>query len=200
MRCTGPPCSGTYCWRDPDNRKHYKLDTSVLTKLIDYAEEGNMLRTHADVPPWIRELIYAKQQQDPERRKRKRQGSSESLPPIHITNIMPARNQDSVGWSTRSTPETREDMRIWHAPRLNIPRPIDKSMHRYCEWLCAGVTDLAWKNGYRDACKIALEEGLDLERLYLAQDVEAKSLAEKGVKRATAIQFVSKVRAWLDEV
>jgi hypothetical protein len=44
MRCTGPPCQGTYCWRDPDNRKHYKLDTSVLTKLIDYAEEGNTLR------------------------------------------------------------------------------------------------------------------------------------------------------------
>ncbi len=51
MRCTGPPCQGTYCWRDPDNRKHYKLDTSVLIKLIDYAEEGNTLRTHGDVPP-----------------------------------------------------------------------------------------------------------------------------------------------------
>ncbi|KAK0711610.1 hypothetical protein B0H67DRAFT_646966 [Lasiosphaeris hirsuta] len=44
-----------------DDRKHYKLDTSVLTKLVDYAEEGNMLRTHGDVPPWIRELIYAKE-------------------------------------------------------------------------------------------------------------------------------------------
>ncbi|KAJ4290126.1 hypothetical protein N0V88_006633 [Collariella sp. IMI 366227] len=49
------------------NRKHYKLDTSVLTKLIDFAEEGNTLRTHGDVPPWIRELIYAKDQQDLER-------------------------------------------------------------------------------------------------------------------------------------
>ncbi|KAK3387983.1 hypothetical protein B0H63DRAFT_471297 [Podospora didyma] len=39
MRCTGPLCQGTYCWRDPDNRKYCKLDTSVLTKLIDYAEE-----------------------------------------------------------------------------------------------------------------------------------------------------------------
>jgi hypothetical protein len=29
MRCTGPPCAGPYCWRDPDNRKHYKLDTSA---------------------------------------------------------------------------------------------------------------------------------------------------------------------------
>jgi hypothetical protein len=202
MRCTGSPCQGTYCWRDPDNRKHYKLDTSVLTKLVDYAEEGNTLRTHGDVPPRIRELIYAKEQQDSERRKRKRQESfSESLAPIHITNIMPARcNQDSVGWSTGSTPETREETYSLQAPKLNIPRPIDQSMHRYCEWLCAAVTDQAWKNGYREACEIALGEGLDLERLYYAQDVEARSLAEKGVKRGIVIQFVSKVKAWLDEV
>jgi hypothetical protein len=98
MRCTGPPCQGTYCWRDPENRKHYKLATSVLTKLVDYAEEGNTLRTHGDVPPWIRELIYAKEQQDSERKKRKRQASvSESLPPIHITNVIPVCcNKDSV--------------------------------------------------------------------------------------------------------
>ncbi|KAK4184464.1 hypothetical protein QBC35DRAFT_540097 [Podospora australis] len=37
-----------------------RLDTSVLTKLVDYAEGVNMLRTHVDVPPWIHELIYAK--------------------------------------------------------------------------------------------------------------------------------------------
>ncbi|KAK4161918.1 hypothetical protein QBC43DRAFT_187829, partial [Cladorrhinum sp. PSN259] len=147
--------------------------------------EGNMLKTYGDVPPWIRELIYAKEQQDSERRKRKRQASlSESSPSIHITNVIPARcNQDSVGWSTGPTLETREETYSWHAPKLNIPAPIDKSLH-------------LWKNGYREACKIVLEEGLDLERLYFAQDVEARSLAEKGVKRGIAIQFVSKVKAW----
>ncbi|KAK4194072.1 hypothetical protein QBC40DRAFT_189026, partial [Triangularia verruculosa] len=60
--------------------------------LVDYAEEGNMLRSHGDVPPWIRELICAKEQQDSELRKRKRQRSfSESFSPIHITNVMPTR-------------------------------------------------------------------------------------------------------------
>ncbi|KAH7112267.1 hypothetical protein B0J13DRAFT_461568, partial [Dactylonectria estremocensis] len=33
MRCTGPPCDGRYCWRDA-NRKHFPLDTSILTKLV----------------------------------------------------------------------------------------------------------------------------------------------------------------------
>jgi hypothetical protein len=62
------------------------------------------------------------------------------------------------------------------------------------------VTDPVWKSGYWNACKIALEEGLDLVRLYSAQDAEARSLAEKGVKRGIAIQFVNKVKAWLNEV
>jgi hypothetical protein len=183
MRCTGPPCQGTYCWRDPDNRRHYKLDTSVLTKLVDFAEEGNTLRTHGDVPPWIRELIYAKDQQDSERRKRKRQASiSESLPPIYI-NV--------------STPGTQA-AGAQSATQLDIPQPVDQSLRRYCGWLCARVTDPVWKSGYRDACRIALEEGLDLERLFFAQDIEAKSLIDKGVKRGIAIQFVSKVKAWLE--
>jgi hypothetical protein len=134
MRCPGPPCQGTYCWRDPDSRKHYKLDTSVLTKLVDYAEEGNGLRTHGDVPPWIRELIYAKEQQDSERRKRKRQASvSDTLPTIHITNVMPARcNKDSAGCSGASTLESQEDPCPWHTLKLDIPRPIDKSLCRCC--------------------------------------------------------------------
>lgn len=78
------------------------------------------------------------------------------------------------------------------------PLFLQLSSYRYCEWLCARVTDPVWKNGYRDACRIALEEGLDLERLFSAQDVEAKSLVDKGVKRGIAIQFVSKVKAWLE--
>jgi hypothetical protein len=40
-----------------------------------------------------------------------------------------------------------------------------------------------------------LEEGLDLKRLFSAQDIEAKSLIDKGVKRGITIQFVSKVKA-----
>ena len=197
MRCTGPPCQGTYCWRDPDNRRHYKLDTSVLTKLVDFAEEGHTLRTHGDIPPWIRELIYAKDQQDSERRKRKRQASiSESLPPIHIMNVLPAGyNQNSAGCSAVSTPGTQAA-----SAQLDIPQPTDQSLRRYCEWLCTRVTDPVWKSGYRDACRIALEEGLDLERLFSAQDMEAKSLVDKGVKRGIAIQFVSKVKAWLEDI
>jgi hypothetical protein len=45
-----------------------------------------------------------------------------------------------------------------------------------------------------------LEEGLDLQRLFSAQDIEAKSLGDKGVKRGIAIQFVSNIKAWLEDI
>ncbi|KAK0749530.1 hypothetical protein B0T18DRAFT_479520 [Schizothecium vesticola] len=127
--------------------RQLRIDILFIYKETTQQVAGNMLRTYGD--------------QDLEHRKRKRQASlSDGLPPIHITNVMPARcNQDSAGWSTGSTPETREETHIWHATKLNIPRPINESLHRY-----------SWKNGYQDACRIALEEGLDLERLYNAQD------------------------------
>lgn len=42
------------CWRDPESKKHYKLDTNILGMLIDYTEEGNLLRTYDDLPENIR--------------------------------------------------------------------------------------------------------------------------------------------------
>jgi hypothetical protein len=86
------------------------------------------------VPPWIRELIYAKDQQDSERRKRKRQASiSESLPPIHITNVLPAGySQDSAGCSTVSTPGTQ----AVGCHGFPVPILMVMSWLRLC--LCAG--------------------------------------------------------------
>ncbi|KAK3937229.1 hypothetical protein QBC46DRAFT_366383 [Diplogelasinospora grovesii] len=166
MRRPGPPCLGTYCWRDPDTKKHYKLDTSVLAKLVDYAKEGNTLRTHQDVPPWIRELIYSKIQSA-----RSGSGNHPSLTAylLFISRtfclLLAARTQSN----------------------LDIPGSRDGAVKRYCEWHCQKVTDPEWQKGFRAACKIILEEGLDLKRLHTAQNVKAKSLVEKGVKRGIAI-------------
>ncbi|KAK0720956.1 hypothetical protein B0H67DRAFT_469176, partial [Lasiosphaeris hirsuta] len=50
LRCNGSFCTnkGFYCWRDPATEKHHKLETTVLEKLVDFAEDGNTLRTHDD--------------------------------------------------------------------------------------------------------------------------------------------------------
>ncbi|KAH7377183.1 hypothetical protein B0T11DRAFT_273728 [Plectosphaerella cucumerina] len=61
MRCPGPPCKlGPYCWIDADDgNKHYKLTNSLLSRLIDYTEEGNQFVSHRDVPQTIQDELKA---------------------------------------------------------------------------------------------------------------------------------------------
>ncbi len=51
----------------------------VMDQLVNYAEEGNELNTHADVPERIRKLIYRHKDDEEARRLRKRK-VSDSLP------------------------------------------------------------------------------------------------------------------------
>ncbi|KAH7239942.1 uncharacterized protein BKA55DRAFT_542541 [Fusarium redolens] len=63
---TGVPCvnAGFYCWRDLVSKKHFKLDSGLLNKLVDYAEEGGLLRNHDHVPETIRERIFRQDQEN----------------------------------------------------------------------------------------------------------------------------------------
>ncbi|KAG7416016.1 hypothetical protein Forpe1208_v005427 [Fusarium oxysporum f. sp. rapae] len=45
MRCNGNLCPGSYCYVD-EQRKHIGLNTSILTKMVEDAEQCNELRTH----------------------------------------------------------------------------------------------------------------------------------------------------------
>lgn len=54
---------GAYSWCDPHGKKRYRLNTHYLRELVRYAEEGNELRTHSDVPQRIRDQLYAEDQQ-----------------------------------------------------------------------------------------------------------------------------------------
>jgi hypothetical protein len=49
--CVGVLCSNnqSYCWRDPESKKHYELDMNILDELVDYAEEGKIFRMYGDV-------------------------------------------------------------------------------------------------------------------------------------------------------
>jgi len=68
MRCPGSPFHlGPHCWRDPVEKKHYKLKTQHLKSFVRHVEQGGKLRTHEDVPEDIRQQLYAKEQQRFER-------------------------------------------------------------------------------------------------------------------------------------
>ena len=39
---------GPYCWLDPVGKKHYRLRTQTLKRLVIYAEKGGVLETYKD--------------------------------------------------------------------------------------------------------------------------------------------------------
>lgn len=51
MQCDACSChlQFSWCWEDSRDKKHYKLKTSHLTKLIDYVDGGSILEGHDDV-------------------------------------------------------------------------------------------------------------------------------------------------------
>lgn len=150
MRCSGHPCKnqGGYCFRDPDSKRHFPLDTGVMTKLVRFAEDGNVLDTHKDVPEAIRELIYAKAHESSER-KQKRKASSEhpeASHPIKIVNVLPSSyRQDSPDSAASSSSDRSSSMR--HAIDLQIPEPRDTAIRTYCQWQCNRITGADRKIG-----------------------------------------------------
>ncbi|GKU08433.1 unnamed protein product [Fusarium langsethiae] len=88
MRCIGNLCLGTYCYVD-EQRKHIGLNTSLLTKMVEYAEQGNELRTHREVPPYILDMIHEKDRLDGEWRAKRKSPNLESDRPIKIVNVLP---------------------------------------------------------------------------------------------------------------
>jgi len=102
FRCPGPPCDlGPYCWRDPISKKRYKLRTSHLKALIDFAEQGDTLQSHDDVPEYIREQLVAEEQQRLERLPNAPANAATPLPPINITNVLPSSHQPSIAGSVK---------------------------------------------------------------------------------------------------
>lgn len=180
MRCHVESCPHPYCWRDPDTKKHHLLDTRVLSKLVDYAEEGQPLKRHNDVPMSIREVLYSQEQHNEASRKRKRQASD--LPPINIT-LNPA------------------DQSADQPPLLfDLPWSREEALKRCFTWHCSSTSTRGWREGFKKAYQICLLECLDLECLHTNQAEEAKFLVEKGVSRGIALQCVKKIGAWLEQV
>ncbi|KAK4077980.1 hypothetical protein Purlil1_12178 [Purpureocillium lilacinum] len=197
MRCSGHPCKnqGGYCFRDPDSKRHFPLDTGVMTKLVRFAEDGNVLDTHKDVPEAIRELIYAKAHESSER-KQKRKASSEypeESRPIKIVNVLPSSyRQGSPDSSAGSSPD--RSLSTTRTVDLPIPEPRDTAIRTYCQWQCNRVTGADWKKGFQKAYAVAMKEFMDLAHIFEEGDVEY--FVTQGVPRGIAKSFVRDIEKW----
>lgn len=90
------PHRSDWCWEDPKDKKHHKLRTPHLERLIDYPDEGGILDGHDDVLGDIRRDLIVEIQVG--RKSKKVDVSTTGLPyPPTIVKILPAQN-DSDLW------------------------------------------------------------------------------------------------------
>lgn len=205
MRCTGPPCTGSLCWRDPDRNRHFPLDGEVMQELVNYSEDGNKLEDQKDLPPFIRDLIYKKDMEEAQRKedKRKRRSSFSGSYPIQITNVLP-------GSSNRASSSTPPRLNAGDADvasgihkhaEWSIPEPRDDAIKRYCIWHCARVSSDVWKASLQKAATITFRQGLDLKDMYEDQDLDLfVKDAKAGILHGIARSWVRDVKKWVDEL
>jgi hypothetical protein len=194
MRCPGQPCNlGPHCWRDSVGKKHYKLKTHHLRSLIRHVEQGGTLRTHDDVPDVIREQLYAEEQQDGERQRKRKASSMAGCAPINITNVLP--HQAATVYPAELTAASTVPPRP--PTPLRIPEPLDMAVKMYSDWQCSRFTHRSLKMEYQKACDLTLAEGLDLELVY--EDQNAEFFINKGVKAGVARRFVRDIKTWVKQ-
>lgn len=196
MKCDSAACHlGPYCWLDPRGKKHYRLRTQTLRRLVTYAEKGGVLETHKDVPDEIRDELYMEDQQKQEKEKRKGCNvfSGETpYPPINI-NVHPSH---SPGLTT--TAPAVDSAVLKGVVSLKIPGFKDVAVKEYGEWLASNVSNDTLKAGFRQACDITLSDGFELEHIYRDQNPEF--FVGKGIKPGIARSFVENIREWVENV
>jgi hypothetical protein len=187
MECISATCTnrGFSCWRHKD--KHHKLDSDIMDRLVDRAEQGYRMDTHDDVPEDIRELIRTRENEEEARRKRKRK-AVDPLPVSVRVSCNGHRDSDSADCSGESQRE------------LKFPVPDDEAPIVYSDWLCARITNEKWRTASRLAGEVTVDNGYDLHWLNANQKDGKQMLIVNGVLEGVAARFVSWVSRWVDDV
>lgn len=202
LRCPGPPCDrGPYCWQDPDRRKHYKLLSHHLRSLVRRVQQGCQFQTHDDVPQDIRAQLYAEEQQQTSRKRRRQdpENPQDGQLPMVINNYIPVHpGQTPLYGQERSTLEVISDS-SGHAESscFNIPGMRDDAVMQYCVWHGSKVRSETQKQQYQLARDLTLDKGLDLELLYSDQD--AQFYIDHRIMEGVARRWVRDVKLFFDQ-
>ncbi|KAL7918358.1 hypothetical protein ACQKWADRAFT_304428 [Trichoderma austrokoningii] len=167
--CPGAPCDrGPYCWQDPSTKKHYKLMGHQLRDLVKQVQRGESIDKHEDMPREIRDKLYAEEQQQLSRkRKRANSGSyASNLPAIHIHNVIPGQLDTASAHSSVGSTPTATSLRC----ALEGLGMRDDVAEEYFAWHGSRVRRQALKEEYDRACELALGKGLDLELIHVDQE------------------------------
>lgn len=191
MRCPGPPCHlGPHCWRDIAGKKHYRLLTHQLKRLVRYKEEGNKLENHTDVPEDVRQELYAEEQQRFEHQQKSKHAPTSSVPPIQITNVLPGQDP-----TTGRTSPIRQSV-VARPERLRIMGQRDVVVQEYTDWQRSQVLSDDLKTQYSKAGSAVLKHGWDLEQLHRRKNT--KFMVDEGILEGIAERFVEDISEWVE--
>lgn len=195
MRCPGPPCrhDGQWCWQDPVGKRHYRLTTLHMRRLVQYVEEGGILESHDDVPDDVREDLYAEETQ----RQKKKQKSNDQLggsmgQPINI-NVLPAQLSQSVTPVTAGTAGLVSN--TTSTDFIDISGLLDIAVEEYTDWHLSRVSRETYRDHLIKARDVAIENCLDLKQIFTDQD--PAFFVRQGVKIGVARRFVSDIPDWV---
>lgn len=115
-------------------KKHYRLRTQTLKRLVTYAEKGGLLETHKDVPDAIRDELYIEEQQRLEKINRKTghiPGDGSPYLPININVLSSHTPRLDVTASNAAANQSGSK----ETGPLKIPGFRDVAVKEYGEWL-----------------------------------------------------------------
>ncbi|KAJ5927153.1 hypothetical protein N7516_008926 [Penicillium verrucosum] len=172
----------------PMDKKHYKLRTPHLERLIDHVDGGGSLDCHADIPSDIRRDLVLESQIG---RKSKKAETASAGPwppyPPTVINVLPAQ---TASWSTVTSflPKILPD------EPLVIPGSRETAVRDYCKWLESRATDEEYKADFRKICQVTLNNRLDLE--LILEDSDAGFFVQRGIQIGTARRFLRDINEW----
>ncbi|KAF4766946.1 hypothetical protein HAV15_009615 [Penicillium sp. str.  len=197
MRCPGPPCrhDGQYCWKDPVEKRHYKLRTHQLRSLVKFVEGGGVLETHNDIPDSLREQLFAEDHERTTRQKIQAKAPLGSMcPPINITVLPNQELQPAVTGVTGPNYSPSTPSMAPTSDPIDIPGLHDVAVEEYSNWQQSRVSRDILKDDIRKARDLALANGLDLQQIHSDQDPDF--FIKQGISMGVARRFVSEITQW----
>ncbi|KUL81719.1 hypothetical protein ZTR_09467 [Talaromyces verruculosus] len=163
--------------------------------MVEYAERGNPILSHDDVPEYIREEIIRVEEQHKIRTKKSHHPGS-SYPPINITNVLPTSTTSVSHQSTTNNDFTSAPTaRFESTDRLNVHGSLDQAVHDYTEYKISHATNDTWKEGFRRAGDIAIQKGFDLDLLY---KTGTKVFDGHDILEGLVKQYVRDIKFWIE--
>lgn len=196
VRCLESCPLGPHCWCDPRDKKRYKLSTHHLRRLVKFVQDGGRFHSHADLPEFIQEDLYAEAEATRSRKRKARAMSPPAMTPITINNHFPetSGSQSLVNPTNEAGKWSTKDMAGGVKSPLVVSGYLDTAVRKYTTWQQSRFEDVELKDEMSKACDIVLGHGLTLTHIHDDQDFQF--LIDNGIKQGIARHFVGHIKMW----